>query len=67
MLLSAIATPAHAYQVQVSPNNPGQGDTLSIVVQDAAAGGESPTVTVNSTAYPSFLLSIFSIQCQRLK
>ncbi len=53
---SAIATPAHAYQVQVSPTRPVLGDTLSVVVT-GEDNGVTPTVTVNGTTYQAFALS----------
>ncbi len=56
VLWSAIATPAQAYQVQVSPSSPKLGDTLSVVVQGESSG-EAPTVSVGDTSYPTFLLS----------
>lgn len=64
LLWSVIATPAQAYQVQVSPARPVLGDTLSVVILsertatgDPATDDPAPTVTVNGTAYPAFLLS----------
>ncbi|MGD1899967.1 MAG: M23 family metallopeptidase [Phormidesmis sp.] len=56
VLWSALAIPAHAYDVQVSPASPTQGDTLSVVVQ-GTENGEAPTVTVGDTTYTAFLLS----------
>ncbi len=56
VLWSAIAAPAQAYQVQVSPSSPRLGDTLSVVVQGKSSG-EAPTVSVGDTSYPTFLLS----------
>lgn len=55
VLWSAVATPAQAYQVQVLPARPALGDTLSVVIQ--SEGGAAPTVSLNDTTYPSFLLS----------
>ena len=60
VLWGAIATPAQAYQVQVSPANPTQGDTLSVLVQSTQSDTESsaePTVTVNGIVYTAFPLS----------
>jgi len=57
VLWSAIANPAQAYQVQISPARPSQGDTLSVVVQAEANSGAEPTVTVSDTTYTAFLLS----------
>ncbi len=56
-LWSAIAHPAQAYQVQVLPTNPVQGDTLSVVVQGDDGDLETPTVTVDGTTYTAFPLS----------
>ena len=53
---SAIAIPAHAYQVQILPARPVRGDTLSVVIRGEGTG-EAPTVTVGSEIYPSFPLS----------
>lgn len=55
-LWSAIAHPAKAYQVQVSPSSPAQGDTLSVVVEGNRSA-EMPTVTVEGTTYTAFPLS----------
>lgn len=55
-LWSAIAHPAQAYQVQVLPTNPAQGDTLSVIVQGDSSS-EMPTVTVDGTTYTAFPLS----------
>ncbi len=55
VLWSAIAHPAAAYQVQVLPTNPGQGDTLSVIIQ--GDGSSEPTVTVDGTTYTAFPLS----------
>ncbi len=56
LLWGVMVTPAEAYQIQVSPANPTQGDTLSVIVQGTDSG-EAPTVTVNGTTYTAFLLS----------
>ncbi|MGB7084866.1 MAG: M23 family metallopeptidase [Phormidesmis sp.] len=57
LLWSAIASPAQeVYQVQITPSRPELGDTLSIVIQGASSS-EAPTVSVNDTTYPAFLLS----------
>ncbi len=45
--------PAHAYDVQISPSNPEQGDTISVVIQ-AAPGATTPTVTAAGETYPAF-------------
>lgn len=56
LVWSAIATPAQAYQVQVSPNRPVLGDTLSVVVT-GESNGVTPTVTANGTTYQAFALA----------
>ena len=50
---SAIAIPAHAYQVQILPARPVRGDTLSVIIQ-ANSTGEAPSITVGGETYPSF-------------
>lgn len=52
---STAAPSQAAYQVQVLPSRPVLGDTLSVVVQGVS--GEAPTITVEGTDYPAFLLS----------
>lgn len=56
VMWSAIAAPAQAYQVQVSPTRPVLGDTLSVVVT-GEDNGVTPTVTVNGTTYQAFALA----------
>ena len=53
---SAIAIPAHAYQVQVLPASPVRGDTLAVVIR-ADNTGNAPTVAVGGETYPSFPIS----------
>ena len=55
-LWSAIAIPAHAYQVQVLPASPVRGDTLAVSIR-ANSTGEAPTVTASGETYPSFPIS----------
>lgn len=55
IVLSMLITPARAFQVQLQPNEPQLGDTISVVIQ-AAADTASPTVTMNQTAYPAFTI-----------
>ncbi len=57
ILWNIIAHPAQAYQVQVSPTSPVQGDTLSVVVQANNSSAQMPTVTVDGTTYTAFSLS----------
>ncbi|MBE7381126.1 MAG: M23 family metallopeptidase [Leptolyngbya sp. SIO1E4] len=58
-LITAIVTlghpAAHAYDVVIQPASPRQGDTISILVTEKQNTGRVPTVTVNGTAYPTFL------------
>lgn len=55
LLVILAQTPAHAYDVQIRPSNPEQGDTLSVVVR-AAPGAPAPTVTAAGEPYPAFPL-----------
>lgn len=61
-LLGAIAfflvltTPVQAIEVQIQPDNPQLGDTLSVIVQTGSANAESPTVTMDQTTYPTFAI-----------
>lgn len=55
ILWSALATPAHAYQVQITPARPVLGDTLSVVIA-GENNGVTPTVTVDGKTYQSFAL-----------
>ncbi|PZO49167.1 MAG: peptidase, partial [Phormidesmis priestleyi] len=56
VIWSALAAPAQAYQVQISPGQPTLGDTLSVMMQSDGTA-EAPTVTVDGTTYPSFARS----------
>ncbi|MBW4576216.1 MAG: M23 family metallopeptidase [Aphanothece sp. CMT-3BRIN-NPC111] len=52
-----LAAPVRALQVQVTPQNPQQGDTLSVVVQlDNPTISSTPTVTMGQKSYPTFLI-----------
>jgi murein DD-endopeptidase MepM/ murein hydrolase activator NlpD len=54
----ALATPASAYAVVISPSSPQLGDTISVIVQASQPGGAPPTVIVNQDQqYPTFPLS----------
>ena len=55
ILWNTLATPAHAYQVQISPARPVKGDTLSVVLT-GQSNSVTPTVTVNGTTYQAFAL-----------
>ncbi|NET47190.1 MAG: M23 family metallopeptidase [Merismopedia sp. SIO2A8] len=50
-------SPAHAYDVTLTPTNPRLGDTLSVVISGVSAAGTAPVVSVNGTDYPSFLVA----------
>jgi lysostaphin len=50
------AVPVLALQVQVTPNNPQLGDTLSIVFKADSVEAENPTVSVAQKTYPAFPL-----------
>jgi lysostaphin len=53
-----LALPVEALQVQVSPSNPQQGDTLSVMINvDNQDNGSQPTVTVGETTYPAFAIA----------
>lgn len=53
-LIAILATPAQAFQVQVQPNNPQLGDTISVVIQATSAPGENPTISFRQKTYPAF-------------
>ncbi|NET37612.1 MAG: M23 family metallopeptidase [Cyanothece sp. SIO1E1] len=54
----SVATPGHAYQVQIQPSSPQLGDTLSITVQaENSRSGRAPAITMNSQTYPTFPLA----------
>jgi murein DD-endopeptidase MepM/ murein hydrolase activator NlpD len=51
----ALALPAEALQVQVTPTNPQLGDTLSVIIDvDSQENISNPTVTVGEKRYPAF-------------
>ena len=52
-LLLAIALPAKALQVQILPETPQLGDTISVVVTTDDPS-DSPSVTVDQKDYPLF-------------
>ena len=54
--LGVLTHPAHAYQVQVSPVRPAQGDTLSISIL-AEGSDAAPTVIVGNKTYPAYQMS----------
>lgn len=55
-LIAILATPAQAIQVQVQPNNPQLGDTVSVVIQAAPTTGGSPTISLRQKIYPTFAI-----------
>lgn len=52
--LVAWAAPARSLQVQLAPQNPQLGDTLSVTIQVDAPGAENPQVSMNQKTYPTF-------------
>lgn len=54
--LIAIAVPAQALQVRMSPENLQLGDTLSVIVQQSPTISSAPTVKVGQKTYPTFLM-----------
>ncbi len=49
----ALCQPVQALQVQVQPDNPQLGDTLSVVIQTETVGSP-PTVSMGQKTYPTF-------------
>ena len=56
ILWNTLATPAHAYQVQVTPARPVKGDTLAVVLTAQQSNGVTPTVTVDGATYQAFAI-----------
>ncbi|HEY9735390.1 MAG TPA: M23 family metallopeptidase [Trichocoleus sp.] len=54
-LVTALRSPAHAYEVQITPTTPQLGDTVSVLVTPARPG-TSPQVTVRGQTYPTYAL-----------
>lgn len=54
--LVSTALPVKALQVQVAPNNPQLGDTLSVMIQTDSSGSQSPTVSFKQKTYRAFSL-----------
>jgi len=54
--LLSFAMPVQALQVVVTPPNPELGDTLSVIIQVDAKGGETPKVSVQQQNYPAFAI-----------
>jgi murein DD-endopeptidase MepM/ murein hydrolase activator NlpD len=55
--IAAIAVPAQALQVRLSPTSPKLGDTLSVVVQQNPTVSSTPTIKVGQKTYPTFITS----------
>lgn len=55
-LISILATPAQAVQVQVQPTNPQLGDTISVIIQTSSTLPENPTVVMGEQTVPAFPL-----------
>lgn len=53
--LIAIAVPARALQVGLSPSNVQLGDTLTVVIQQSATISSAPSVKVGQKTYPTFV------------
>ncbi|MGK7887986.1 MAG: M23 family metallopeptidase [Leptolyngbyaceae cyanobacterium] len=51
-----LATTAWAYTVTLTPTAPRLGDTISVRIQPQRALSDPPTVTMNGTTYPSYLM-----------
>ncbi|MBE9180746.1 M23 family metallopeptidase [Oculatella sp. LEGE 06141] len=54
IILSLSTTPAQAIQVQLQPNEPQLGDTISVAIQTTASNSAPPTVSINQNTYPAF-------------
>ncbi|AFY45360.1 M23 family metallopeptidase [Nostoc sp. PCC 7107] len=53
----ALALPAAALQVQLSPSNPQLGDTLSVMIDVNQQDNQQPKVVVGEKTYPAFAIS----------
>ena len=53
----AIAVPARALQVRLSPTNPQLGDTLSVMVEQNPTISRTPTVKMGDRTYPAYMTS----------
>ena len=56
-IVVTLVQPAHAYDVAIQPASPRQGDTISILTTSQIGASERPTVTINGTPYPTFMVS----------
>jgi len=56
--LVALGTPVNALQVQISPQNPKLGDTLSAIINvNSPSSGRVPRVTQGGKTYPAFKIA----------
>jgi murein DD-endopeptidase MepM/ murein hydrolase activator NlpD len=55
-LISILATPAQAFQVQVQPTNPQLGDTISVIIQTDTPLSDNPSVVMGQITAPAFPL-----------
>jgi murein DD-endopeptidase MepM/ murein hydrolase activator NlpD len=53
----SLGLPATALEVQVTPENPRLGDTISVVIAADEQELSNPTVTVGNTRYPAFAIA----------
>lgn len=53
--LIAIAVPARALQVGLSPNTLQLGDTLTVIIEQSATINSAPSVKVGQKSYPAFV------------
>lgn len=51
----AMAVPARALQVRLSPSNPALGDTLSILIEQDPSMSRTPNVKMGQKTYPAFI------------
>ena len=49
-----VVIPGLSQTVQITPNNPQLGDTLSVVIEQPDRKLSTPTVNMNGKTYPSF-------------
>ncbi|GAB4181984.1 MAG: M23 family metallopeptidase [Coleofasciculaceae cyanobacterium] len=53
----ALAVPARALQVRLSPSNPQLGDTISLLIEQNPSISRTPTVKMAQRTYPTFVTS----------
>ncbi len=54
---AALAVPARALQVSLSPSSPQLGDTVSVIAQQNPTISSTPTVKMGQKTYPTFVTS----------